>query len=56
MTTDFKFPSQAELRAYEQAAHEMRAETLKTGIRKLVQLPKAALDGLRAWAARPTHA
>lgn len=56
MTTDLKFPSQAEIRAYEQAAHELRAQTLRTGVRKMAHLPKAAIEGLRTWAARPTHA
>ncbi len=56
MTNDMKFPTQAELRAYEMAARELRAQTMSAGIKTIFRLPKAALEGLRAWAARPTHA
>ena len=56
MTNDMKYPTQAELRAYEMAARELRAQTMATGIKAIFRLPKAALEGLRTWAARPSHA
>ncbi len=56
MTNDMKFPTRAELQAYEQAARELRAQTMIAGIKAIFRLPKAALEGVRAWAARPSHA
>ena len=56
MTNEMKFPTPAEIRAYELAARELRAQTMAAGIKAVARLPKAMLEGLRAWAARPAHA
>ena len=56
MTEEMKFPTPAEMREYEKQARVLRAEMMKAGIKATFHLPKAALEAVRQWAARPAHA